>query len=141
MIAPSFRHLRHLTALAEHRHFGRAAVASSVTQSTLSASIKELERLLEATLVDRSKRRVVFTGRTGAPAESVDAAGFRLPRVRLQHLNQESRSRFVHTPAFRFIHNFMYFLRIVSRCISPRLYDSLQANVPRQVFPLPLCPF
>jgi LysR family transcriptional regulator, hydrogen peroxide-inducible genes activator len=61
MIAPSFRHLRHLTALAEHRHFGRAAVASSVTQSTLSASIKELERLLEATLVDRSKRRVVFT--------------------------------------------------------------------------------
>ena len=61
MIAPSLRHLRHLTALAEHRHFGRAAVASSVTQSTLSASIKELERLLEATLVDRSKRRVVFT--------------------------------------------------------------------------------
>jgi LysR family hydrogen peroxide-inducible transcriptional activator len=59
MIAPSLRHLRHLTALAEHRHFGRAAVASSVTQSTLSASIKELERLLEATLVDRSKRRVV----------------------------------------------------------------------------------
>src|SRR5262245_62683869 len=61
MIAPSLRHLRHLTALAEHRHFGRAAVASRVTQSTLSASIKELERLLEATLVDRSKRRVVFT--------------------------------------------------------------------------------
>jgi LysR family transcriptional regulator, hydrogen peroxide-inducible genes activator len=61
MIAPSLRHLRHLTALAEHRHFGRAAVASSVTQSTLSASIKELERLLQATLVDRSKRRVVFT--------------------------------------------------------------------------------
>ncbi|HYI27031.1 MAG TPA: LysR substrate-binding domain-containing protein, partial [Bradyrhizobium sp.] len=32
-----------------------------VTQSTLSASIKELENLLEATLVDRSKRTVVLT--------------------------------------------------------------------------------
>jgi LysR family hydrogen peroxide-inducible transcriptional activator len=58
---PSLRHLRHLTALADHRHFGRAAEACHVTQSTLSASIKELEALLETTLVDRSKRRVVLT--------------------------------------------------------------------------------
>jgi LysR family hydrogen peroxide-inducible transcriptional activator len=58
---PSLRHLRHLTALDDHRHFGRAAEACHVTQSTLSASIKELEVLLEATLVDRSKRRVVLT--------------------------------------------------------------------------------
>jgi LysR family hydrogen peroxide-inducible transcriptional activator len=58
---PSLRHLRHLTALADHRHFGRAAEACHVTQSTLSASIKELEGLLETTLVDRSKRRVVLT--------------------------------------------------------------------------------
>jgi LysR family hydrogen peroxide-inducible transcriptional activator len=61
MIAPSFRHLRHLMALAEHRHFGRAAAACHVTQSTLSTSIKDLERVLEAALVDRSKRRVAFT--------------------------------------------------------------------------------
>jgi DNA-binding transcriptional LysR family regulator len=58
---PSLRHLRHLTALDDHRHFGRAAKACHVTQSTLSAGIKELEGLLEATLVDRSKRRVVLT--------------------------------------------------------------------------------
>jgi LysR family hydrogen peroxide-inducible transcriptional activator len=58
---PSLRHLRHLTALDDHRHFGRAAEACHVTQSTLSAGIKELEGLLEATLVDRSKRRVVLT--------------------------------------------------------------------------------
>jgi len=58
---PSLRHLRHLTALDDHRHFGRAAEACYVTQSTLSASIKELEALLETTLVDRSKRRVVLT--------------------------------------------------------------------------------
>src|SRR5262245_30162982 len=61
MNLPSMRHLRHLTALADHRHFGRAADACSVTQSTLSASIRGLEDLLQATLVDRSRRRVVLT--------------------------------------------------------------------------------
>jgi Bacterial regulatory helix-turn-helix protein, lysR family/Transposase len=58
---PSLRHLWHLTALHDHGHFGRAAEACHVTQSTLSASIKELEGVLETTLVDRSKRRVIFT--------------------------------------------------------------------------------
>jgi LysR family hydrogen peroxide-inducible transcriptional activator len=55
------RHLRYLSALVDHGHFGRAAAACHVTQSTLSASIKELESILEAALVDRSKRRVVLT--------------------------------------------------------------------------------
>src|SRR3974377_2110600 len=58
---PSIRHLRHLVALHEWGHCGRAAEACRVTQSTLSASIKELEAVLEATLVDRTKRRVVLT--------------------------------------------------------------------------------
>jgi LysR family transcriptional regulator, hydrogen peroxide-inducible genes activator len=44
---PSLRHLRHLTALDDHRHFGRAAEACHVTQSTLSAGIKELEFSME----------------------------------------------------------------------------------------------
>jgi LysR family hydrogen peroxide-inducible transcriptional activator len=58
---PSVRHLRHLVALHDYGHFGHAAEACHVTQSTLSASIKELEAVLEATLVDRTKRRVVLT--------------------------------------------------------------------------------
>jgi LysR family transcriptional regulator, hydrogen peroxide-inducible genes activator len=58
---PSLRQLQHLVALAEHGHFGRAAAASHVTQSTLSASIKELEQVLQAPLVDRTKRRMVLT--------------------------------------------------------------------------------
>jgi LysR family transcriptional regulator, hydrogen peroxide-inducible genes activator len=58
---PSVRHLRHLTALHDHGHFGRAAEACHVTQSTLSASIKEFETILQVALVDRSKRRVVLT--------------------------------------------------------------------------------
>lgn len=58
---PTLRQLRHLVALADHRHFGRAADAVAVTQSTLSASIKELETVLEAALVDRTRRQVVLT--------------------------------------------------------------------------------
>src|SRR5579862_6030085 len=58
---PTLRQFRHLVALAEHKHFGRAAETCHVTQSTLSASLKELEEVLGAALVDRTKRSVVFT--------------------------------------------------------------------------------
>lgn len=58
---PTLRQLRHLVALHETGHFGRAAQAAHVTQSTLSASIKELETLLGLALVDRTSRRVTFT--------------------------------------------------------------------------------
>lgn len=59
---PTLRQLTYLLALHEHQHFGRAADACFVTQSTLSAGIAELERLLDARLVERSKRSVRFTG-------------------------------------------------------------------------------
>lgn len=58
---PTLKQLRHYAALAETRNFGRAAEASNVTQSTLSASIQELEAILGAALVDRTKRKVVLT--------------------------------------------------------------------------------
>src|SRR6516162_3836669 len=58
---PSFRQLQHLGLRSDHGHFGRAAQAVHVTQSTLSASIKELENILQASLVDRTKRSVVLT--------------------------------------------------------------------------------
>jgi len=58
---PTLKQLRHLVALADQRHFGKAAKACFVTQSTLSASLKELETLLGAALVDRTRRRVAFT--------------------------------------------------------------------------------
>lgn len=61
IVLPTLRQFRHLVALAEHKNFGRAAAATSVTQSSLSASIKELEETLGAALVDRTKRSVVFT--------------------------------------------------------------------------------
>jgi LysR family hydrogen peroxide-inducible transcriptional activator len=61
-ILPSPQQLRYLVALAESRHFGRAALACSVTQSTLSAGILTLERQLDAQILDRDAgRHVVFT--------------------------------------------------------------------------------
>jgi len=59
--SPHSEQLRHLVALADNRHFGKAAKACFVTQSTLSASLKELEDVLQAPLVDRTNRRVTFT--------------------------------------------------------------------------------
>ena len=59
---PTPQQLRYLLALAEHQHFGRAADACAVTQSTLSAGILALERQLDARLLDREAgKRVVFT--------------------------------------------------------------------------------
>lgn len=58
---PTLKQLRYLAALADHGHFGRAADACHVTQSTLSAGLRELERLLGVALVDRTTRSVVFT--------------------------------------------------------------------------------
>ena len=58
---PTLRQLRYLVALAEHRHFGRAAEACFATQSTLSAGLQELESLLGVTLVERTKRKVLMT--------------------------------------------------------------------------------
>ncbi|GBQ71431.1 LysR family transcriptional regulator [Ameyamaea chiangmaiensis NBRC 103196] len=59
---PSPQQLRYLIMLAEMRHFGRAAKACSVTQSTLSAGILALERQLDVNLLDRDVgKRVMFT--------------------------------------------------------------------------------
>ncbi len=59
---PSPQQLRYLTALAESHHFGRAALACAVTQSTLSAGILALERQLDAAILDRNAgKHVVFT--------------------------------------------------------------------------------
>src|ERR1700757_315997 len=54
--------LRYLVALAETRHFGRAAQTCAVTQSTLSAGLLALERQLDCRILDRAAgRHVVFT--------------------------------------------------------------------------------
>src|SRR5512146_2121059 len=58
---PTLKQLQYLVALRQHGHFGKAAEASFVTQSTLSAGLRELETLLGVTLVERTRRVVRFT--------------------------------------------------------------------------------
>ena len=61
---PTVKQLRYFVALAEHRHFRRAAEACFVSQSAFSVAIRELETALETRLVDRTNRKVTIT-RTG----------------------------------------------------------------------------
>ena len=58
---PTLKQLQYLVALKDHGHFGRAADACFVTQSTLSAGLRELETLIGVTLVERTRRVVRFT--------------------------------------------------------------------------------
>src|SRR5215470_16151062 len=58
---PTLKQLQYLVALRDNGHFGRAAEACFVTQSTLSAGLRELEALLGVTLVERTRRLVRFT--------------------------------------------------------------------------------
>ncbi|MBB3692796.1 hydrogen peroxide-inducible genes activator [Sphingomonas sp. BK580] len=58
---PTLKQLQYLVALKDHGHFGRAAEACFVTQSTLSAGLRELETLIGVTLVERTRRVVRFT--------------------------------------------------------------------------------
>jgi len=66
---PSLRQLRYLVVLAEKLNFRAAAEACFVTQSTLSAGIKELESQLDAHLVERDKKSVRLTPLGGEMVE------------------------------------------------------------------------
>lgn len=57
----NIRDLQYLAAVAENRHFGRAAEACNVSQPTLSMQLKKLEEYLGVQLFDRSRRRVAVT--------------------------------------------------------------------------------
>jgi LysR family hydrogen peroxide-inducible transcriptional activator len=58
---PSLRQLRYLIAVSEKLNFTQAAESCFVTQSTLSAGIKELEATLGSLLVERERHSVMMT--------------------------------------------------------------------------------
>lgn len=57
----NLRDLRYLVAVAELRHFGRAAEACFVSQPTLSTQIKKLEEFLGVQLIERNNKQVMLT--------------------------------------------------------------------------------
>lgn len=62
MDRPTLQQLVYLVALADARNFGRAAAACFVSQPALSGQIRELERRLGTTLVERLPRGIRLTG-------------------------------------------------------------------------------
>ena len=57
----TLRDLEYLIAVAEHDHFGRAALAVHISQPALSGQIRKIEDVLGVRLFERSNRRVVIT--------------------------------------------------------------------------------
>ena len=64
---PTLRQLQYLRLLAEHASFSRAAEAAHVSQPALSAGVQELERILGAPVVERTRGNVQLTA-VGAEA-------------------------------------------------------------------------
>lgn len=57
----TIKQLRYLVAVADERHFGRAASACNISQPSLSAQIQNLEEVLGVKAFERTKRRVMLT--------------------------------------------------------------------------------
>ncbi|RZJ04879.1 MAG: hydrogen peroxide-inducible genes activator [Brevundimonas sp.] len=64
---PTLRQLQYLKLLAEHASFSRAAEAAHVSQPALSAGVQELERILGAPVVERTRGQIQLTA-VGAEA-------------------------------------------------------------------------
>ena len=58
---PTMKQLQYLVALADTQHFGQAAARCHITQSTLSAGIRDLESVLGAAVAERTNRQVLIT--------------------------------------------------------------------------------
>ena len=57
----NLRDLAYLCAVAEYKHFGRAAKASAITQPALSERIRRIEQALDTVIFERTKRSVLLT--------------------------------------------------------------------------------
>ena len=88
----NLRDLRYLVAVAEHKHFGRAAEACFVSQPTLSTQLKKLEETLDVTLIERTNRQVMLTP---VGAQIVEQAHRVLREVKeLERLAEQHRDPF-----------------------------------------------
>jgi LysR family hydrogen peroxide-inducible transcriptional activator len=69
----TLRQLRYFVALARYRHFGRAADACGVTQPALSMQVRELEREINANLVERRSDEIALTATGLEVAQRADS--------------------------------------------------------------------
>lgn len=84
----NLRDLQYLVALADHRHFGRAADVCLVSQPTLSTQIRKLEEELGVALIERAPRNVMLT-----PAGVDIVARARRVLSEMEQIKQTARRR------------------------------------------------
>jgi LysR family hydrogen peroxide-inducible transcriptional activator len=120
---PSPQQLRYLLALDEQRHFGRAAAACGVTQSTLSAGLLALERQLAVRLLDRDGgKRVLFTALGRDVVDRARAAVAALEAV----VEEAAASREPMTGKLR-----LGVIPTIGPFLLPRLMPALRRDFPR----------
>ena len=85
----NLRDWEYFVAVAEHKHFGKAADACHVTQPTLSAQLKKLEHYLGVELIERDNRKVWLT-----PIGQEMAVRARRLLAEAEGLKQLARSQF-----------------------------------------------
>jgi LysR family transcriptional regulator, hydrogen peroxide-inducible genes activator len=119
---PSIRQLRYLVAVADRLNFRAAAESCFVTQSTLSAGIKELESVLGTELVERDKRHVRLT-RVG---EEVVAKARTLVAGAQDLVETAQRAAEPLTGAFR-----LGVIPTIAPFLLPRIAPQLRAAYPR----------
>ncbi len=78
----NLRDLEYLVAVADHRHFGRAAEACFASQPTLSTQIRKLEGELGVELIERNPRRITLTEAGNAVVEHARAVLAETDKIR-----------------------------------------------------------
>jgi LysR family hydrogen peroxide-inducible transcriptional activator len=84
----NFQQLEYISAIHQHKHFGKAAEHCNVTQATLSAMVKKLEEELGVVLFDRSKKPVITTA-DGLKVLALAQKGIELKHQLEQFSNQD----------------------------------------------------
>jgi LysR family transcriptional regulator, hydrogen peroxide-inducible genes activator len=117
----NIRDFEYLVALAEHKHFRKAAEACFVSQPTLSGQIRKLEEEIGAVLLERSSRRVLFTS---SGLQLVDQAKHILKEVKAFKDMANGQNGDMNGP----IH--IGFIPTVGPYLLPRIVPSLKREFP-----------
>ncbi|HEY9279421.1 MAG TPA: LysR family transcriptional regulator, partial [Eoetvoesiella sp.] len=88
------RHLHCLVAIAAHRHMGRAAESLGMSQPAISKTLAELENIVQAALVIRSRRGATLTEK-GLTLLGYAGSSLRTLREGLDHISSTVRSDIV----------------------------------------------
>lgn len=139
MIRPTLRQLEYLIALENEKSFSKAATYCSVTQSTLSAGIKDLEEILAQQLVNRAGRTITLTALGSDIADKarkilgdVDAVVARANQMQTP-LSGTLRLGVIPTIAPYFLPNILPYLQEEFPALELQLYEDLSARLVTQL--------